>query len=276
MAKNKSENKIKINNYNETKTYYFYKYTNLAHINKKIYIGQTTNPQKRKISHHWAALSGSEECPRFYHAIRKYGYENFAYEIICMLYGTQKEADDTETYLIKYLNAKNRDFGMNVANGGRGGACNQLECNTDTHTYCPHCKEIKLRECFDKNSDTNDGLGTYCKSCIIEMRNEWWNSLSEEEKEIKRKVEREYRASVSIEVKERRNKRYRDRNIIYRKENEKLTYDEIYARTPIKFCPGCKMEIASINFYINLSKKRGLTDKCKTCLKNKTKEKKIN
>jgi len=253
--------------------FYIYKYTNLAHPNKKIYVGQAVNLEKRQNEHHAKALRGNEDCPKFYNAIRKYGYENFKCEIIDTIFGTQEDADEREIYWIKELDAKNRDTGMNIAIGGKGGGGNKYECNTDTHKYCPNCEEIKLRECFDKAKFSSNGLATYCKNCNIEIKKEWWESLSEDEKEIERKTEREYRASVNDDVKEKRNKRYKDRNKIYRAENEKLTRDEIYARTPMKYCPKCDEDLASINFNINISKKRGLTDKCKVCQSKIQKEK---
>ena len=64
------------------RTYYIYKYTNLIDDNNKIYVGQCFNINSRKRAHKSAALKGSEACPLFYRAIRKYGYENFSFEII--------------------------------------------------------------------------------------------------------------------------------------------------------------------------------------------------
>lgn len=156
------------------RVYYIYKYTNLIHLNKKIYVGQTVNFKRRKSAHKRDALSGENGCPRFYHAIRKYGYENFKCEIIEVVYG-QEAADDREIYWIKELKGQDRDFGMNVEAGGRN-SCGgrRLECNTKTHKYCPYCREIKLRDDFYTNNCNSDGLGGYCKKCDLEMHKKRW------------------------------------------------------------------------------------------------------
>lgn len=52
--------------------------------------------------------------------------------------------------------------------------------------------------------------------------------------------------------------------------NEKLTKEDIYNRTPIKFCHGfCQKEIDSINFNMDVYTKDGLVNKCKIALKLK-------
>ena len=54
-----------------------YKYTN--QINNKIYIGQTINEYKRKYAHKHTLNSWRSY---FHNAIKKYGYDKFAYEIL--------------------------------------------------------------------------------------------------------------------------------------------------------------------------------------------------
>lgn len=60
--------------------YSIYKATNL--INNKSYIGFTNNHKIRKRDHLSSAKSGSDNCPKFYRSIRKYGPENFTWELL--------------------------------------------------------------------------------------------------------------------------------------------------------------------------------------------------
>ena len=62
--------------------YYIYKFTNKT--NGKIYIGQTNNIQKRKNGHKSESFnekSAGYNLP-FHAAIRKYGWENFNFDIL--------------------------------------------------------------------------------------------------------------------------------------------------------------------------------------------------
>ena len=89
------------------------------HINKtngKSYIGLTCRkPQKR-----WG-LNGNNyvECPHFWRAIQKYGWDNFDHII---LYSglTHDEACETEKRLISELQTNNPDYGYNISSGGDG------------------------------------------------------------------------------------------------------------------------------------------------------------
>ena len=59
------------------RTYIIYKYTSPS---GKYYIGQTYNEHMRKYFHKYDATRGKTSA--FYNAIRKYGFENFKYEVI--------------------------------------------------------------------------------------------------------------------------------------------------------------------------------------------------
>lgn len=57
---------------------------------------------------------------------------------------------------------------------------------------------------------------------------------------------------------------------IYKEVNSKLTSQEIYNQTPLKFCRGnCQKDIESSKFYINMTKSDGLNNICKDCHKAK-------
>lgn len=86
-----------------------YKHTNKT--NGKVYIGQTKDCQSR-----WKPSSyvGS---PYFYHAIQKYGWNNFQHEFLKTNL-TQEEADYWERYFIKKYQSTNPQYGYNICEGG--------------------------------------------------------------------------------------------------------------------------------------------------------------
>lgn len=94
-------------------------YTIYAHINKvnnKIYIGQTCQkPEKR-----WQNGEGYKNCPYFYNAIKKYGWDNFTHEIIASNL-TLNEANNFEELLIEKFNTTDRAIGYNSRGGGKNG-----------------------------------------------------------------------------------------------------------------------------------------------------------
>ena len=107
----------------ETKSLIFiygiiYKATNL--LNGKIYIGQTIRKlQERKNSHFYdSRLESNRVFPR---AIKKYGKENFKWEIIDSS-SSKEELDFKEKYYILYYNSLvNVGYGYNVGEGGTFG-----------------------------------------------------------------------------------------------------------------------------------------------------------
>lgn len=101
---------------------YIYKITN--NINQMIYVGLTTKkrPTDRFSQHRYIARHpGRQEDTKhsyLYPAMRKYGLENFSFEIIeeC----SPEELDERERYWIVKLNSKAPN-GYNLTDGGRAG-----------------------------------------------------------------------------------------------------------------------------------------------------------
>lgn len=87
------------------------------HINKKSgkrYIGITSqDPVKR-----WGSNGvGYIKCCRFWKAIQKYGWDNFAHEV-CMSNLTRDEASRAEVYLINVFKTQDPSYGYNIEPGG--------------------------------------------------------------------------------------------------------------------------------------------------------------
>lgn len=82
-------------------------------INNKVYVGQTCqNPEKR-----WRYGHGYKNCPRFFSAIKKYGWNNFEHFIIETGL-TKEEADQKEIFYIQKYQSNDENFGYNLTEGG--------------------------------------------------------------------------------------------------------------------------------------------------------------
>lgn len=97
-------------------TGFIYKYEN--RINHKVYIGQTTDLIGRKSGHKYRAAF---EVNKFYNAVRKYGWDNFDYDVIAQVEAsTEKEItallDELEEKFISEYDSFNN--GYNSTTGG--------------------------------------------------------------------------------------------------------------------------------------------------------------
>lgn len=84
--------------------------------NKKRYVGITCKSLSKR-----SGANGQryEECPHFFAAIQKYGWNNFNHYIL--FEGLQKdEACEKEKYLIEIWNLTDPEYGYNISKGGDG------------------------------------------------------------------------------------------------------------------------------------------------------------
>lgn len=88
-----------------------YKITNLK--NQKVYIGQSINIHKRWINHKASYNNPKKECYNYplYKAFRKYGIENFSFEVIeeCK----QEDLNSREIFWISYYNSYSSGYNQN-------------------------------------------------------------------------------------------------------------------------------------------------------------------
>lgn len=97
-------------------------YTVYKHVlNGKIYIGITRQEPKKR----WLYGLGYKECPRFYNAIKKYGWQNVEHEILFTGL-TKEQAEQKEIELIAFYKSNDRRYGYNIDNGGNcAGKCSE-------------------------------------------------------------------------------------------------------------------------------------------------------
>lgn len=92
-----------------------YKATNK--INGKVYIGQTIQTLKARKSKHKSCVKNKKFTWHFYNSIRRYGWDNFKWQIIDTA-KTINELNKKEEYWIKQYKATNERYGYNKFKGG--------------------------------------------------------------------------------------------------------------------------------------------------------------
>ena len=92
-----------------------YSITNL--VNGKVYVGQTRQGLTRRQYEHISRFNLGERDHKLYQAMRKYGIENFKFEVLLHCFDT-KYLDEMEVLFIKQFNSFNR--GYNMTCGGDG------------------------------------------------------------------------------------------------------------------------------------------------------------
>lgn len=163
-----------------------YKHTNKT--NGKVYIGQTGT----KVEHRWRNGEGYKNCPLFWKAICKYGWNNFEHEVIAKNL-TQEEANATENQLILKYNSNNPLYGYNLTSGGDHSIPNEIarKAISESHMGEKNCNWGKPRteETRKKISESNKGKQVsqetrrkLSKSLQKENHPNWGKHLSEETK----------------------------------------------------------------------------------------------
>lgn len=149
-----------------------YKYTSPSN---KVYIGQTINESKRKNTHKNAEFNNDCRLPYFYNAIRKYGFNNFKYEVIERIYFSLEERDSIyeklnslEEYYISFYKSNDLNFGYNITKGG-----NNVSPKTykKVNQYSLDGKFIKsYMSIAEASRDTGIYSRTICACCNKEVK----------------------------------------------------------------------------------------------------------
>ena len=92
--------------------YCVYKHTNI--VNGKVYIGMTMLKPEYRYGRNG---SGYKECPYFWNAIQKYGWDSFTHEVLADGL-TGDEAANMEIEMIEKYHARDGRYGYNLHRGG--------------------------------------------------------------------------------------------------------------------------------------------------------------
>ena len=88
-------------------------------VNKKRYIGQTIKDLAIRIRGHYSNYSN---CLYFHRALMKYKKEDWEWKVIDKdVFG--EKLDIKERFWINFFHTTNKDYGYNIAEGGRGNTC---------------------------------------------------------------------------------------------------------------------------------------------------------
>jgi group I intron endonuclease len=113
-------------------------------LNSKIYIGQTKDPKTRWSRHKSDARLGKKYNWYLYDAMRKYGVDNFIFEVIAQTKYIE-EVDRLEILLIEQYKSTDRNFGYNISEGGQSNKLVSVE------TREKQSKAAKGRKPWNKN-----------------------------------------------------------------------------------------------------------------------------
>lgn len=192
-----------------------YKVTN--NINQKVYIGKTSRTLEERKKEHISHIKS--ENYYFHNALRKYGVENFTWEIIEEV--EQELENERERYWIEYYQSyENKDKGYNLTPGGEGYKLSEetkqkiSKANTGkvrTPEMRKRLSEVKLKLHFKHSEEAKQKMGTMRKGRKlspetieklkqVERTPEWKEKIS---KALKgRIVSEETRAKISESAKD--------------------------------------------------------------------------
>jgi hypothetical protein len=138
-------------------TMILYKVTN--NINKKIYIGKTTQSlEKRKLGHLYQARS--QDNMYFHKAILKYGINNFKWEIIYDKCNCIEDLNELEEFIISEYFILNKNNVYNIAKGGNGPPSRKGSKLTEDHKKKigeSNKGKIRTKETLLKLSESHKG-----------------------------------------------------------------------------------------------------------------------
>lgn len=153
-----------------------YKYTNK--INNKSYIGQSINLERRQYCHKSSAFNpkANDYDSQFHQAIRKYGFDNFTYEVLITLSTdeySKENLDILEKYFIKLFNSYKN--GYNATEGGDENPNRRCCGSHNGRALLTEEDVIYIRECYNAHIPFKQVFQEY-KDKISKrgFQNVWW------------------------------------------------------------------------------------------------------
>ena len=154
-----------------------YKYTNK--INGNVYIGQSIDIQQRQYNHKYSAFNESTKDynSQFHQAIRKYGIDNFDFEIVAEV--TKEEysrafLNELERFFIKYYDSYHN--GYNATEGGDDKVGNSVHIGeANGKALLSEEDVIYIRECYNAHIPFRKIYEEYThKISKRGLQNVWW------------------------------------------------------------------------------------------------------
>ena len=130
--------------------YSIYKATNT--INGKVYIGFDSNWPNRQNEHKYLLNTRNQ---KFYYALRKYGWDNFIWEVIYQSYDGKLCLNIMEPFFIKEYNSF--ESGYNLTLGGEGSLGRKTKESTKQKISEALKNKPKTKEHLKKMSETRKG-----------------------------------------------------------------------------------------------------------------------
>lgn len=153
-----------------------YKYTNKT--NGKHYIGQSINLEMRRYAHKSSAFNekAKDYNAQFHQAIRKYGWDNFDYEVIAELTPeeyTKEGLDALERYFIKYYDSFHN--GYNATEGGDDNPFRAQKGSANGRALLTEEDVIYIRECYNAHIPFREVYAEYQdKISKRGLQKVWW------------------------------------------------------------------------------------------------------
>lgn len=153
-----------------------YKYTNK--INNHIYIGQSVDIARRQYNHKSTAFNekAKDYNSQFHQAIRKYGLENFDFEIIAELTPeeyTKETLDNLEKFFIKFYNSF--ENGYNATEGGDANPLKAQKGSKNGRSLLTEEDVYYIRECYNAHIPFREIYNEYQdKISKRGLQSVWW------------------------------------------------------------------------------------------------------
>lgn len=245
-----------------------YKFTNKTYNEKekcyKSYIGMTLKTIEERFAQHCSR----DDCKAFHAAIKKYGEDNWIFETLEYNIKSEQEALIKETLYIETHNTlvRNRKgYNIRRSSNPRPIVNGQLKCFGE-------CESWKPVEKFNKNKNMECGRNAWCKDCRKK-----YNAQSLEHDRLRNQKYREdnpeWIAQVRLNYKEIKKEKDKISSKNISAENVLLSIEELYQRTPTKYCfGGCDTIKPTTEFVRRDCVKDGFYSWCKDCVRRKNKE----
>lgn len=180
-----------------------YKVTNLT--NQKVYIGQTSNFEKRKKRHHYIAKTSPTT---FHRALIKYGFDNFKWEILAEC-KTRTQSNSLEKKFIREYGGISNPLVYNETEGGHAFRTKSWT-EEDRAAYSDRAKKTGL----NKKGSTPENIA---KSVETRKKIGVYDRLSERQKGANNSAKRE---EVRKKISETMKQRWQDPNYSRNKQKQ--------------------------------------------------------